>query len=147
VNRLYATCGLLAVLGLSSSCVPGEPFSGVGLTRTSDSEIAIQTLLCPAESVRSVTLLGADDRVLWRIDGPSGNSASEFVVGTAPRGFVTVTPLQPIKPDDSLGLDVETDRRHAGTIEFTPKELKKDQVLSDRGLTSPNKYSTMKPDC
>lgn len=86
----------------------------LGLTRTGSGRLVLRVLMCPGEQVRAVKLAESDSAfssagpTLWSIQS-AAHSAAQFVIGSAPAGFVTTKAFtgEP-GPRQPLILDVTT---------------------------------------
>lgn len=92
---LAAACLSLTLLG---GCQYTAEGSKLGLYRSGSGQVTLYVLLCPGQYVNDVELDGGNPEssappVLWKIHASHRTGAWRFTIGSAPAGYVTVTPF------------------------------------------------------
>jgi hypothetical protein len=136
VAVLLFGCGIYALMGdgQSSGAAWGTK---LGVSRRDSGRLVLHVLTCPGEQVREVKLAGSDlnfsttGPALWEIRSIASSSTEEFVVGSAPAGFTTVTALAGIPgASQPLIFDVTTSGGTFGT-DFIYRDARPGTVYVD----------------
>ncbi|MGI8754541.1 MAG: hypothetical protein ACR2MB_01520 [Acidimicrobiales bacterium] len=89
---------------------------------------------CANAPVVKIVLLDEETRPLWQVTGPAVPLRS-FVVGVAPEGFTTDTPLRTGPPGEQLRLVVIRRLKGAAGIRYQASNLRKGRVVALPGLS------------